>query len=129
MNESIKICAIGIVCAILCVLVKNYRSDFLIPTRLTAVSIIFTLIIIFLSPLLDYIKKLMGMTLSYEYMEIIIKALGITYLVKISCEICRDCGESNIASGIEIAGKIEIMILSLPLVEKILAMSEELIAW
>lgn len=129
MNESVKICAIGIVCAILCILVKNYKSDFVIPTRLTGILIIFAIVIAFLSPLLDYLKRVMGATLSSEYMEIIIKALGITYLVRISCEICRDCGENNIASGIEIAGKIEILILSLPLVERILSMSEELISW
>ena len=71
----------------------------------------------------------MGQTLKYEYLEIIIKALAIAYVTQISSELCRDCGEVGIATGIETVGKIEIIILSLPLINNIVAMSEELISW
>lgn len=129
MTESLKICAIGIVFAIICVLVKTYRSEFAITTRLAGIIVIFGGIIFFLSPIVEYLKKLMGQALSLEYMEIILKTLAIAYMTQLSSELCRDCGENNIASGIEIAGKIEIIILSLPLIDKIISLSEELLSW
>ena len=71
----------------------------------------------------------MGQTLPLEYMEIILKTLAIAYITQISSEMCRECGENSIAFGIETVGKIEIVILSLPLINSIISMSEELLSW
>ena len=129
MIESVKICAIGIACAILCVLIKNARSEFLIPSRLSAVIIIFSFVVILINPILDFLKNTMGSTLPIDHMKILAKALGIAYMTQISSELCRECGENNIAFGIESAGKIEIIILSLPLISQVIEMSREMVSW
>ena len=129
MSESIKICAIGIACAILCVLIKSARSEFLIPSRLSAVIIIFSFIVLLLNPIFNFLESTMGSTIPLEHMKLLTKALGIAYMTQISSEICRECGENNIAFGIESAGKIEIIILSLPLISQIIEMSQEMMSW
>ena len=125
--DSAKICAIGIMCAIICVLIKHYRSEFSMPARLGSVVLIFGILIGMLSPIFTYLKELMGVSISSEYSAIIIKAVGISYLTQISSELCRECGEGSIATGIETVGKIEMIVLSFPLINKILLMSEELL--
>ena len=125
--DSAKICAIGIMCAIICVLIKHYRSEFSMPARLGSVILIFGILIGMLSPIFTYLKELMGVSISSEYSAIIIKAVGISYLTHISSELCRECGEGSIATGIETVGKIEMIVLSFPLINKILLMSEELL--
>ena len=125
--DSAKICAIGIMCAIVCVLIKHYRSEFSMPARLGSVILIFGILIGMLSPIFTYLKELMGVSISSEYSAIIIKAVGISYLTQISSELCRECGEGSIATGIETVGKIEMIVLSFPLINKILLMSEELL--
>ena len=125
--DSAKICAIGIMCAIICVLIKHYRSEFSMPARLGSVILIFGILIGMLSPIFTYLKELMGVSISSEYSAIIIKAVGISYLTQISSELCRECGEGSIATGIETVGKIEMIVLSFPLINKILLMSEELL--
>ena len=127
--DSIKICAFGIMCAIICVLIRHYRNEFSMPAKLGSIILIFGIVIGMLSPIFTYLKELMGNTLSSEYSAIIIKAIGIGYLTQISSELCRECGEGTIATGIETVGKVEIIILSLPLINKIILMSEELISW
>ncbi|MBO5715140.1 MAG: hypothetical protein J6S23_01950 [Clostridia bacterium] len=129
MIESVKICAIGIASAILCVLIKNARNEFLLPSRLSAVIIIFSFVIILITPIFNFLKNNLGGVLPLEHMKILAKALGIAYMTHISSELCRECGESNIAFGIESAGKIEIIILSLPLINQIIEISREMISW
>lgn len=129
MSDSFKICAIGIVFAMVCVLIKNYRGEFLIPTRLASIIIIFGAVTLLISPVIKFINSIMGQTISLEYMEIILKTLAIAYMTQISAEICRECGENSIAFCIETVGKIEIVILSIPLINNIISISRELLEW
>lgn len=129
MSDSFKICAIGIIFAIICVLIKNYRGEFLIPVRVASVILIFGVVIVLVSPIVKFLSGIMGQAMPLEYMELILKALAIAYMTQISSEICRECGESSIALGIETVGKIEIVVLSLPLIKSIITMSEEFLLW
>lgn len=129
MMESVKICAIGVICAIICVILKHNRNEFLIPARISSLVIIFGLSIMMIVPIFDYLKNLMGQTLTLEYMEVIVKAIGIAYLTQIAGELCRDCQENNLAIGIETAGKLEIIVISLPIISKIMQMSEDMLTW
>ena len=47
------------------------------------------------------------------------KTLGICFLAQFAADSCRDAGESALASKVELAGKISILVLSLPLFEDI----------
>ena len=129
MTDTLKVCSVAIICGLICVLVKNYQTSFLIPTRIAAILIIFGMVTVFLSPLLSYLQKIMQRSLPTEYIEIMIKAMSIAYITQISSDVCRDCGESNIASGIDVIGKIEILIIGLPLIDKVITLSEELALW
>ena len=129
MNDSFKICAIGIVFALVCVLIKNYRGEFLIPVRLASITIIFGVIVVLISPIIKFLNGVMGQTLPVEYMEIILKTLAIAYMTQISSELCKESGENSIAFCIETVGKIEIIVLGLPLINNIIAISRELLEW
>lgn len=129
MSDSFKICAMGIAFAVVCVLIKNYRVEFLIPARLASLIAIMGVVIVLLYPIFEFLKGIMDETIPFEYIEILIKAIAITYMTQISSNLCHECGESSIAFGIETVGKIEIVILSLPLVNSIISMSKELLLW
>lgn len=129
MSDSFKICVIGVAFAIVCILVKNYRGEFLVPTRIASVIVILGIAIALLSPIIQFLNGLMGQTLPLEYIEILLKTLAIAYMTQISSELCRECGENSIAFAIETSGKIEIVILSLPLINSIISMSRELFLW
>ena len=55
-----------------------------------------------------------------EYITILFKALGICYITQFSADICRDCNETAIASAAEILGKIQLIVLALPLFEQLI---------
>ena len=129
MSDSFKICALGIAFAVVCVLIKNYRGEFLIPVRLASIVLMLGVVVVIISPIIKFLSNIMGQTLPIEYVKIILKTLAIAYMTQISSEICRESGESSSAFCIETVGKIEIVILSLPLINNIISMSGELLAW
>ena len=129
MNESFKICAIGIAVSIVFVLIKHYKNDFIIPARLSGAILIFGIVIGLLIPILEYLNEMMENFAPIENMQIILKSMAIAYMTQISSGICKDCEETSIASAIETAGKLEIVILALPLIDEIVKMAQELISW
>ena len=56
------------------------------------------------------------------------KALGIGMVGQFTAELCRDAGEPVLASRVEFFCKVEIVLLSLPLVREILTLAGEFAA-
>lgn len=80
-------------------------------------------------PLFEQVRELFENTAGAqgEYVGILFKSLGICFVVQIACDACRDLGESAIAAKVEMAGKISVLVLALPLFQRILAIVAQLI--
>ncbi len=90
------------------------------------ILIIFACIAVFLesvSYLTDIIGTLIGMVSGLEetsaYLKIMFKVLGIALITQIISDLCRDCGESALAGQTEVAAKIFIVALILPLLQAV----------
>ena len=79
-------------------------------------------------PVVGYMRELADSSAVSEYFSVILKVLGISFIVQIGADICRDFGESSIASKIEFAGKAVILATVLPLLRTVISMSIELLA-
>lgn len=62
------------------------------------------------------------------YLAVIFKVIGIAYLGEFAAQICRDSGSTAVASKIELAAKIIILSLMLPILSAILQGILELVA-
>jgi stage III sporulation protein AD len=72
-------------------------------------------------PIMDYIKSIMAVDRSgYGYLSVLIKCMGIGLICSFTSELCRSSGESFIASGVELFGKCEIIILCIPIIKSLL---------
>ena len=54
------------------------------------------------------------------YISLIIKLIGIAYIMEFAVSLCKDCGENNIAAKLEFGGKIIIMSMSFPILLSII---------
>lgn len=54
--------------------------------------------------------------ISENYLKLILKMIGITYLCEFGTQICKDVGQGAIAVQIEIFGKIMVLISGLPII-------------
>ena len=63
-----------------------------------------------------------------EYFAVIMKVLGVSFIVQTGADICRDFGEPSIASKVEFAGKAVILVTVLPVLRSVIGMGIELLS-
>ncbi len=113
------------VCAAM--IVKQWKNDFLPLLRLSLALLFAIAAVNTASPLVSCLSGLSRWDGIGGYAEIMIKALGIAVLTQCCSELCRECGENAAATGVELTGKVEILLLCLPLMGDILSVAENLL--
>lgn len=58
--------------------------------------------------------------LNMIYVETILKIIGIAYIAEFGAQISRDAGQGAIASKIELAGKVLILLMAIPIITAII---------
>lgn len=112
----IPICGICVVASVLCSLFGNFSKEYAVYIKLAAGAAVLSIVIIYISPVTETIYALYEKAGADEqYLTILFKALGICYISQFASDICKDCGENTLAVQAELAGKIALMLLSLPL--------------
>lgn len=119
--DIFKIVAFALIATILIVLIKEQRKEIaLILTIIASIGIILFAIneISEIINLLDNLAKKSG--INKDYLLIIIKVTGIAYIVEFGKNICQDAGQSAISTKLEMAGKVIIVSLSIPILSALL---------
>lgn len=115
--DVIKLVGFSIFAIFMILTLKEQRKDIaLVLSILTGIGILIfsiTKISSVVEMLNDLILK-SGM--NKEFFAIILKVTGISYLIEFTKNICKDAGETSVATKIEMAGKVIIVSLSLPLI-------------
>lgn len=109
-------------------LLRQWRGEFVPLLRVGAIILCGLLLLSSASPILDFLHELTKSTGIEDKAAPLFRALGIALLTQLGADLSRECGESGIASLIELAGKIEILWISLPLIREILGTARELLA-
>ena len=121
--DIVKIVAIAIVCALLCAVLKQYKPEFAIVVQLAASVFILLLIASAMGDLISAVKDLInGSGINTEYLT-----LGVSVLTQLAADACRDSGETALSNKVELAGKVTILLLCLPLVKAMIQLSAGLI--
>ena len=66
------------------------------------------------------------MTLN-DYAAVMLKGLGAATLTHVCSSVCRECGRASLAEYVELAGRLEILLLCLPLISSILQTAGKLL--
>ncbi len=118
MLALVGICAVSVV--------RSWRGEFVPLIRVGMLILFGTLLIASAKPLLGYMTLLMGMSGIGDKGVVLIKALGLSLLAEYASGLCRESGEESAANSIELVGKMELLILCLPLIEELLGIAESL---
>jgi len=121
MSEILKICAIAMAGIILIALIKTYKPEFTVEIIICVSVIILWAAADSLIYAFTYMENLYGQ-LSYgkEYFPVIIKALAIAYLTEFTASLCEDAGQKSIGTKVELAGKIAIFFVAIPVFTSLL---------
>lgn len=120
--EIVKIVAFAFIALSIVFLLRSNDKGVLAIQISTVVGIlIFLFMITKITAVLQLLQQLaLKANIDFVYLNTIFKILGIAYLASFCAEICRDAGEGNIASKVEFAGKILILVLSIPILMAVL---------
>lgn len=96
--------------------------------QLAASVFILLLIASAMGDLISAVKDLInGSGINTEYLTLLLKALGVSVLTQLAADACRDSGETALSNKVELAGKVTILLLCLPLVKAMIQLSAGLI--
>lgn len=114
--DIIKILSIIIICAVLALVLKQYKAEYSIFISVIAGAFILIFAGEKIMEAVSLLRsKLDEAQIGGEYFSIALKALGIAYLSGFIADLCRDAGQTALATKAEIAGKCAIFILCIPL--------------
>ena len=117
----IGLIAIALLATTLSVMIKKYNPEYSIFISIIAGIFILCMILSELTPSIQKINGLISASgISSEYAKILFKTLGVCFLVQFASDSCNDAGESSLASKIELAGKVLIITMALPLFEQVI---------
>lgn len=123
MNTLILLLGGGTFFAFLALVLKEQKKEYGILVSLTASFFILTVLLKYVPPILDFANKAAESAgVDKDGIAILLKVMGVAFLTEISIGICRDCSENALAVKVETAGRLAMLIFSLPLFEKILEM-------
>ncbi|MEI3606785.1 stage III sporulation protein AD [Pseudogracilibacillus sp. SE30717A] len=118
--DIVQIVLIGIVATLLHIILKDINPSFAFFIILIT-SILLLIIVIKQIGLIIQLLHSLGNKASVNsfYVETILKIIGIAYITELGSNITKDAGLSSVASKIELAGKIFILLLAIPIISAV----------
>ncbi len=110
-----QIAAFGLLAASIVVLVRAYRPEMALQISIVAGLLLLLYIVAQVSGILTSLQAISEKYgVNSAYIGILIKIIGIAYIAQFAGEICKDAGESAMASKVELGGRIMILAAALP---------------
>lgn len=119
--DIVQVAGFGIVVTVLALILKEQKPMF------SFLLVTFAGIVIFLF-LLDKISSIIGVledlaaqsNVNQMFFRTVLKIIGIAYIAEFGAQVVRDAGQEAIAGKIELAGKILIMVMAIPIISVII---------
>ena len=117
----ISILGFSLIVTVLLIIIRKDRPEMAVLLAIAAAGIILTALLKSISEVVTVFESLAIKTqFNLNYLKLIIKIVGVSYLAGFAAQICKDAGEGSIAAKIELAGKIFILTLGIPVMAGLL---------
>lgn len=117
----ISLTGIAVIATVLSVMLKKYNPEYSMVIGLMAGIYIIGVILSKVHPAISQINSLISATkIQPQYAIILFKSLGICFITQFASDACKDAGEVGLSGKIELAGKVSIVLICLPLFEEVI---------
>lgn len=119
--DIIQIVILGMIASLLYIILKDVNASFAFFTLLITGIIIFIIIIQQITLIFKLIESLgEKATIDGMFLDTILKIIGIAYIAELGASLTKDAGLSSVATKIELAGKIFILLLAVPIITAVI---------
>lgn len=123
--EIWQIVGLALIVTVISVVLKQIRPEIALQLTILASATIFIMVMSKIKVIVDLLQNLADQAnISSYYLFIVLKIVGVAYLAEFGAQICRDAGEGALASKIELAAKVAVIALAIPI---IVAITESLV--
>ena len=118
-----KIVGIALMAVAASLVLRAYRPELGLQIAIAAGVLILMLTLDELIALSSFLSEtLVRFQIDPGYLKVMLKGIGTAYLAQVAADLCRDAGESAVAGKVELAGRVLILALCLPVLMSILEM-------
>lgn len=122
----IAVCVIG---SLLALMLRQHRPELAMLLSLGCGIVVVIYMLDGVAQIRSELEQLLRLVnLPTEVLEVVFKGLGICILSEFASQSCRDAGEKSIALKAELAGKIAIVMISMPLFMQLLQLAAGLLS-
>lgn len=115
--DILQIVGFCIVAAVLLTIIRRDRPEIALQIGLVVAAIVFLMIADRLLGTLAVLRDLaVRANVNLLYLNVVLKIIGVAYVAEFGAQICRDANEGAIASKVELAAKVIILALAVPVV-------------
>ncbi|MEW6242730.1 MAG: stage III sporulation protein AD [Bacillota bacterium] len=126
--ELVQIIALCLLSIVLLVLLRKERPELAVLLSLAAGTMVFLLILTRIVAVIQFVTELsVRAGVNMVYLTAVLRVIGIAYITEFGAQVCRDANESAIASKVELAGKVLIILVAVPVIRAVLELLMELI--
>lgn len=119
--EIIQIVAIALCGVVIASLIREYKPTMALYVVIATVIVIFGYILYQLSSVFDFLGSVYDqITYGKAFFPILLKVLAVAYTADFVAQICKDAGETAIGGKVELAGKVIIFYLAVPVMMSVL---------
>lgn len=128
MADISKIIGIGLIGLIIIVILKQYKPELAIYVSIITGVLILVFAVEKLTGVINLLQSISNKTnINNNFLKILLKITGITFITEFAVSICSDAGEKAIASKIEIGSKVVITTMSIPIITSLLELVLEIL--
>lgn len=127
--DIVQVIGLAIVATVIIAVIKAQRPEIAIQISIAAGIIVFTMILGKISAVIELLNSFAErININTVYISTLLKIVGIAYIAEFGAEVCKDAGESAIASKVELAGKVVIIVLAVPILTSLMDLIVRIIA-
>lgn len=118
----------GIIGAVLSVVLRQYKPEFSIYITLITGMLMLGAAVTAVKPVIETVSGYLQIAdPDISYADVLIKSLAVCYITQMASDSCADAGEKSIAAKIELAGKFAIVLLALPVFDRLMEVIKQLL--
>ena len=126
--DLLSIVLTAVVVAILAVLLRTQRPEQALLLVLAAGSVMLIVLLSKAESIFESVRNFLSQSgLPEDYVTILFKGLGICLITQLASDTCKDAGEMAMSAKAELAGRIAVLIVGLPLFQKMVTVALSLI--
>lgn len=119
--EIFRIIGVGFITAVAAIVLKSTKPELSFAVSVTGVIVIMLLVAEMLENTVSALSSVAALTgVGNGMLKILLKIVGIGYLTEFCAGILNDFGSAAVADKVVLGGKLTVLVLSLPVIERVL---------